>query len=39
MQMTKEQKPFWFITGCSTGFGRKLTVLLIEQGVVRRLGH
>jgi NADP-dependent 3-hydroxy acid dehydrogenase YdfG len=30
--MTKEQKPVWFITGCSTGFGRELTMLLIEQG-------
>jgi NADP-dependent 3-hydroxy acid dehydrogenase YdfG len=32
MQMTEEQKPVWFITGCSTGFGRELTALLIEQG-------
>jgi hypothetical protein len=28
----KKQKPIWLITGCSTGFGRELTELLIEQG-------
>jgi NADP-dependent 3-hydroxy acid dehydrogenase YdfG len=30
--MTIEQKPVWFITGCSTGFGRELATLLIAQG-------
>jgi NADP-dependent 3-hydroxy acid dehydrogenase YdfG len=30
--MTNEQKPVWFITGCSTGFGRELAVLLLGQG-------
>ncbi|ABE30287.1 short chain dehydrogenase family protein [Paraburkholderia xenovorans LB400] len=30
--MTNEEKPVWFITGCSTGFGRELAVLLLEQG-------
>ena len=30
--MTNEQKPVWFITGCSTGFGRELAVLLLSQG-------
>jgi NADP-dependent 3-hydroxy acid dehydrogenase YdfG len=31
--MTNEQKPVWFITGCSTGFGRELAVLLLDQGL------
>jgi NADP-dependent 3-hydroxy acid dehydrogenase YdfG len=31
--MTNEQKPVWFITGCSTGFGRELATLLLEQGL------
>ena len=26
-----EQAPVWFITGCSTGFGRELTKLLLAQ--------
>ena len=30
--MTNNEKPVWFITGCSTGFGRELVVLLIDQG-------
>ncbi len=29
--MTTE-KPVWFITGCSTGFGRDLVILLLRQG-------
>lgn len=24
--------PIWFITGCSTGFGRELARLVLEQG-------
>ncbi|PLZ00200.1 short-chain dehydrogenase/reductase [Burkholderia sp. WAC0059] len=31
--MTNEQKPVWFITGCSTGFGRELAILLRDQGL------
>jgi NADP-dependent 3-hydroxy acid dehydrogenase YdfG len=30
--MTKQENPVWFITGCSTGFGRELARLLLEQG-------
>jgi NAD(P)-dependent dehydrogenase (short-subunit alcohol dehydrogenase family) len=30
--MTNTEKPVWFITGCSTGFGRELVVLLLNQG-------
>ena len=30
--MTIEKKPVWFVTGCSTGFGRELVTLLIDQG-------
>ncbi|MCT8002064.1 oxidoreductase [Sphingomonas sanguinis] len=35
--------PIWFITGCSTGFGRELAKLVLEQGkraviTARRLG-
>ncbi len=26
------QKPVWFITGCSTGFGRELAKVLIDRG-------
>ncbi len=26
------EKPVWFITGCSTGFGRELARILIERG-------
>jgi NAD(P)-dependent dehydrogenase (short-subunit alcohol dehydrogenase family) len=25
-------KPVWFITGCSTGFGRELSVILLQRG-------
>jgi NAD(P)-dependent dehydrogenase (short-subunit alcohol dehydrogenase family) len=30
--MTNDQGPVWFITGCSTGFGRELAGLLLTQG-------
>lgn len=30
--MTTTEKPVWFITGCSTGFGRELVGLLLRQG-------
>ena len=30
--MTDGSKAVWFITGCSTGFGRELAVLLLSQG-------
>ncbi|MGV2289361.1 oxidoreductase [Trinickia sp. YCB016] len=31
--MTEEQrKPVWFITGCSTGFGREIAQYLLERG-------
>ncbi len=30
--MMNEKKPVWFITGCSTGFGRELVLLLRDQG-------
>ncbi|UIK08739.1 oxidoreductase [Neorhizobium galegae] len=30
--MTDAQTPVWFITGCSTGFGRELAKLTIERG-------
>jgi NADP-dependent 3-hydroxy acid dehydrogenase YdfG len=30
--MTTTEKPVWFITGCSTGFGRQLVMLLLRQG-------
>ncbi|KAB1083634.1 SDR family NAD(P)-dependent oxidoreductase [Neorhizobium galegae] len=30
--MTDVQAPVWFITGCSTGFGRELAKLTIERG-------
>ena len=30
--MSKEQTPVWLITGCSTGFGRELAGLLLQQG-------
>jgi NADP-dependent 3-hydroxy acid dehydrogenase YdfG len=29
--MTDSEKPVWFITGCSTGFGRELVTLLLRQ--------
>ena len=25
-------KPVWFITGCSTGFGRELSIILLKRG-------
>ncbi|MET3108938.1 NAD(P)-dependent dehydrogenase (short-subunit alcohol dehydrogenase family) [Oxalobacteraceae bacterium GrIS 2.11] len=28
----KNSKPVWFITGCSTGFGKALTTLALERG-------
>ncbi|WP_227544594.1 oxidoreductase [Sapientia aquatica] len=28
----KGDKPIWFITGCSTGFGRSLALTLLERG-------
>ena len=30
--MTSENKPVWFVTGCSTGFGRALAAELLENG-------
>ena len=30
--MTTNKKPVWFITGCSTGFGRELAKLVLELG-------
>lgn len=30
--MTKQKKSVWFITGCSTGFGRELAKQLLENG-------
>jgi NAD(P)-dependent dehydrogenase (short-subunit alcohol dehydrogenase family) len=30
--MTNTNKPVWFITGCSTGFGYELVRLLLDQG-------
>jgi NAD(P)-dependent dehydrogenase (short-subunit alcohol dehydrogenase family) len=27
-----QSKPVWFITGCSTGFGRELAVILLNRG-------
>ena len=30
--MTNANKPVWFITGCSTGFGYELVRLLLDQG-------
>ncbi len=31
-QPSKESKPVWFITGCSTGFGRELSKILLSRG-------
>jgi hypothetical protein len=28
----KAKKPVWFITGCSTGFGRDLATEVLERG-------
>jgi NADP-dependent 3-hydroxy acid dehydrogenase YdfG len=30
--MEKEKTPVWFITGCSTGFGRELAKLILSKG-------
>jgi NADP-dependent 3-hydroxy acid dehydrogenase YdfG len=30
--MENSNKPVWFITGCSTGFGRELARLILERG-------
>lgn len=30
--MTEQQSPVWFITGCSTGFGRELAKLVLARG-------
>ncbi|MGA2794023.1 MAG: SDR family NAD(P)-dependent oxidoreductase, partial [Roseiarcus sp.] len=30
--MTQENKPVWFITGCSTGFGRALARHALDRG-------
>ena len=27
-----QSKPVWFITGCSTGFSRELSVILLKRG-------
>jgi NAD(P)-dependent dehydrogenase (short-subunit alcohol dehydrogenase family) len=30
--MTQQQSPVWFITGCSTGFGKELAKLVLDRG-------
>ena len=30
--MEKNNNPVWFITGCSTGFGRELAKLVLKKG-------
>lgn len=30
--MSSTQTPVWFITGCSTGFGRELAKLVLDRG-------
>jgi NAD(P)-dependent dehydrogenase (short-subunit alcohol dehydrogenase family) len=30
--MTKNNNPVWFITGCSTGFGRELAKMILSRG-------
>ena len=30
--MEKTESPVWFITGCSTGFGRELAKLVLARG-------
>src|SRR5664279_3609377 len=30
--MKEEKQPVWFITGCSTGFGRELSKLILQRG-------
>jgi len=31
-ESTRSEMPVWFITGCSTGFGRELAMHLLERG-------
>ena len=31
--MTDEISPVWFVTGCSTGFGRELAKLVLDEGL------
>jgi NAD(P)-dependent dehydrogenase (short-subunit alcohol dehydrogenase family) len=31
-EMTQQQSPVWFITGCSTGFGKELARLVLDRG-------
>ena len=30
--MAQQQSPVWFITGCSTGFGKELAKLVLARG-------
>ena len=30
--MPQQDKPVWFITGCSTGFGRELAKFTLDRG-------
>jgi len=30
--VTPDKNPVWFITGCSSGFGRALATLVLERG-------
>jgi NAD(P)-dependent dehydrogenase (short-subunit alcohol dehydrogenase family) len=32
MNMENSNKPVWFVTGCSTGFGRELVKLILSRG-------
>ncbi|SAL30925.1 oxidoreductase [Caballeronia concitans] len=32
MSLSSNESPVWFITGCSTGFGRELAAAVIERG-------
>ena len=32
IELTNNKMPVWFITGCSTGFGRELAMHLLERG-------
>ena len=32
IRMSEQQTPVWFITGCSTGFGRELAKLVLARG-------
>jgi hypothetical protein len=31
-RMTQQQSPVWFITGCSTGFGKELARIVLARG-------